>query len=79
MDIDPSSITANTTVDVEETVTGLVIGDKVMANCLGDLENGIVFIGARVKTNDKLCVRLSNITASPINPSLKSWFWIKVS
>lgn len=65
--VDLASIAANTTVEVDLTVTGVTTDDRVIAVVKPALEAGLVLGNFRVKAADTVSVTIANVTASPID------------
>jgi hypothetical protein len=74
--IDPPSIAAGSTANVDVTVAGLTTSHRVMVMCQGDLEHGLIPIAAYVPAADTLRVRLTNFTAAAIDGVARTWFYI---
>lgn len=74
--IDPPNILANTTVDVAAIALPAgtaAVGDYVDVQAPATLEHGLVAQGARIAVADQLTVRISNVTAGPIDGAAKTW------
>ncbi len=76
--IDPPSIAAASTVNVDVAVAGLATTDKVIAICQGALEHGLVCIGASVPVADTLRIRLTNWTGAAIDGAALTWLFAKL-
>ena len=74
--IDPPSIAAGATANVDVTVTGLTTSHKVIVLCQEDLEHGLVCIGAYVPAADALRVRVTNWTAAAIDGVARTWAYL---
>lgn len=74
--IDPPNILANTTTDVAAIALPAgtaAVGDYVDVQPPAAFENGLVCQGARIAVADQLTVRISNLTAAPINGAALTW------
>jgi len=80
VDIDPPSIAAGTSTNVDVTVTGrgLVTTDRLIAIPPDDLEAGLVFRMTEVPADDTVRVRLYNPTAAAIDGASKTWTFIRL-
>ena len=74
--IDPPSIAAGATANVDVSVTGLTTDHRVILQCQSDLEHGLVPIAAYVPTSGTLRVRLTNFTGAAIDGAARPWFYI---
>jgi hypothetical protein len=74
--IDPPSIGAGSTVNVDVTVSGLTTNHRVIVMCQSDLEHGLMPIAAYVPAPDTLRVRITNFTGSAIDGAARTWFYI---
>jgi len=74
--IDPPSIAAGSTVNVDVAVPGLTTSHRVIVMCQSDLEHGLIPIAAYVPANDTLRVRITNFTSGAINGAARPWFYI---
>jgi hypothetical protein len=70
--LDFPNILAGTAQTLTITVTGAVIGDTVALGPPPTLEAGLVW-GGVVSSADTVAIRLTNITAAPINPASATW------
>lgn len=73
--VDPPSIAAGESGDVDVEVPYLNVGEKVVVNCLGALEAGLVPQGASVPTTGSLRIRLHNPSAAAVDGAELSWLW----
>ena len=73
--VDPPSIGAGASVDVDVTVPYLSVGDKVTVVCQEALEAGLVLQGASVPTSGTLRIRLYNPSAAAIDGAELNWLW----
>jgi hypothetical protein len=67
--IDIGSVTANTTLDVTATVTGLRVGRPVIAWTEGALNAGLVIGNYHCSAANTLKFTVQNTTGSAVNPS----------
>jgi len=74
--VDPPSIAAGTSANVDVTVTGLTTSHRILATCQAGLEAGLVPQAVHVVTDNTLRVRLYNSTAAAIDGSPRLWFYI---
>jgi len=74
--IDPPSIAAGASADIDVAVPGLKTGHVVIAMCQGPLEVGLVPQAAWVPVADTLRVRLYNSTGAAIDGVARGWFYI---
>jgi len=74
--IDPPSIAATTTANVDVGVTGLTAGEKVRAWCLGDLEHGLICTTSYCPAANTLRVRITNWTGAAIDGAARTWAWV---
>ena len=74
--VDPPSIAAGSSANVNVTVSGLTTSHRVIAMCQGDLEAGLVPQAAYVSAANTLTIRLYNPTTSAIDGTAKTWFYI---
>jgi hypothetical protein len=74
--IDPPSIAAGSTVNVDVTVPGLTTSHRVIVMCQSDLEHGLIPIAAYVPAANTLRVRITNFTAAAIDGAARTWFYI---
>jgi hypothetical protein len=74
--IDPPSIAAGSTVNVDVPVPGLTTSHRVLVMCQGDLEHGLIPIAAYVPSDGKLRVRITNFTSAAIDGAARTWFYI---
>jgi hypothetical protein len=74
--IDPPSIAAGSTANVDVTVPGLTTSHRVIVMCQSDLEHGLIPIAAYVPAANTLRVRITNFTASAIDGVARTWFYI---
>jgi len=74
--IDPPSIVAGSTANVDVTVSGLTTSHKVLVMCQSDLEHGLIPIAAYVPSANTLRVRITNFTGSAIDGAARTWFYI---
>lgn len=70
--LDFSSISAASAVELTITVTGAVVGDTCYANPSTTLEAGLVW-NAWVSATNTVRIRVTNITASAIDPASRTW------
>jgi len=73
--VDPPSIAAGASANVDVTVPYLSVGDKVIVECADDLEAGLVPQAAWVPSTGTLRIRLYNPTAAAIDGAARSWLW----
>jgi hypothetical protein len=76
--INPPSIPAGVSTNVDVTVIGLVVADNIIAMCQGALENGLVPQAAWVHATNTLRVRLFNSTAVAIDGAPLPWVWMRL-
>jgi len=74
--VDPPSIAAGASANVDVTVSGLKTTHKIVAMCQSDLEAGLVPQAAYVPAADTLRVRLYNPTGAPIDGAARDWLYI---
>jgi len=74
--VDPPSIGAGASANVDVTVSGLTTSHKVVVMCQAALEAGLVPQAASVPSANTLRIRLYNPTASPIDGASLSWFYM---
>jgi len=74
--VDPPSIGAGASANVDVTVTGLTTSHRVVAMCQDALEAGLVPQAAYVPSANTLRIRLYNPTAGAIDGASRSWFYI---
>jgi len=73
--VDPPSIAAGASANVDVAVPYLSVGDKVTVECRSDLEAGLVLQAAYVPTSGTLRIRLYNPTAAAIDGAARPWLW----
>jgi len=73
--VDPPSIAAGASANVDVTVPYLSVGDKVVVECRDALEAGLVPQGAWVPVSGTLRIRLHNATAAAIDGASRPWLW----
>ncbi|MBI3320012.1 MAG: hypothetical protein HYZ89_05445 [Candidatus Omnitrophica bacterium] len=76
--VDPPSIAANTTTNVNVTVAGLTTSDKVWAAAVNALEDGLVLESAEVTAANTLTLGIRNTTASAIDGASRNWQYLAV-
>jgi hypothetical protein len=74
--IDPPSIAAGSTANVDVSVPGLTTSHRVLVMCQSDLEHGLIPIAAYVPADNTLRVRLTNFTSAAIDGAARTWFYI---
>jgi len=74
--VDPPSIAAGASANVDVTVSDLTTDHKVIVMCQSDLEVGLVPQAAYVPTANTLRIRIYNPTASAIDGAARTWFYI---
>jgi len=74
--VDPPSIAAGASANVDITVPNLTTAHKVIVMCQDVLEAGLVPQGAYCQALNTLRIRLYNPTAAAIDGTSKSWFYI---
>jgi hypothetical protein len=74
--IDPPSIAATSTANVDVTVAGLTTSHCVLVMCQSDLEHGLIPIAAYVPAANTLRVRITNFTSAAIDGTARTWFYI---
>jgi hypothetical protein len=74
--IDPPSIAAGSTANVDVSVPGLTTRHMVLVMCQSDLEHGLIPIAAYVPADNTLRVRLTNFTGAAIDGAARTWFYI---
>jgi len=74
--VDPPSIAAGASGDVDVTVSGLTTDYKVVVMCQSYLEPGLVPQAALVPSANTLRIRLYNPTAAAIDGGPRDWFYI---
>jgi hypothetical protein len=74
--IDPPSIAAGSTANVDVTVSGLTTSHCVLVMCQSDLEHGLIPIAAYVPAANTLRVRITNFTSAAIDGAARRWFYI---
>jgi len=74
--IDPPSIAAGSTANVDVSVTGLTTDHRVVVQCQSDLEHGLIPIAAYIPAVNTLRVRLTNFTGAAIDGTARPWFYI---
>ena len=65
----PAAVTANTTSEVSMTVTGVAIGDMVVALIKPTAQAGLAVGTARVSTTNTVAATFGNVTGSTITPT----------
>ena len=66
---DPSAVSTITTAEQDVTVTGVKVGDIVMAVNKPSLTAGVGICNARVKAADTISLQFVNPTAGSVNPA----------
>jgi hypothetical protein len=76
--VDPGSIGANAALDVDITVIGVLIGDRVetAAPSAPGFETNVLITGAWVHADHTVRVRLYNPTGRAIDPAARSWKFV---
>jgi hypothetical protein len=74
--IDPPSIAAGSTANVDVSVPGLTTSHKVLVMCQDNLEHGLIPIAAYVPSDGTLRVRITNFTSAAIDGAARTWFYI---
>jgi hypothetical protein len=74
--IDPPSIAAGSTANVDVPVPGLTTSHRVLVMCQSDLEHGLIPIAAYVPAANTLRVRITNFTGAAIDGAARTWFYI---
>jgi len=74
--VDPPSIGAGASANVDVTVSGLTTSHRVVAMCQSDLEAGLVPQAAYVPADGTLRIRLYNPTAAAIDGVARDWLFI---
>jgi len=74
--VDPPSIAAGASANVDIAVTGLTTSHRVLVMCQSDLEAGLVPQAAYVPTDGTLRIRLYNPTAAAIDGVARDWLFI---
>jgi hypothetical protein len=73
--VDPPSIGAGASANVDVSVPYLSVGDKVTVQCGDELEAGLVPQAAFVPSSGTLRIRLYNPTAAAIDGAARPWLW----
>ena len=76
--VNPSSVPANTTVNISVTVTGLTTSDKVWVSVVNALEDGLVLESAEVTAANTLSIGIRNTTASAIVGVSRNWQYLAI-
>lgn len=71
--VNPASLDANTSAETDINLPGVDTGDLVFANVPASLDAGLAFSGIRVKSDGVVSIRLSNLTATPIDDTSRNW------
>jgi hypothetical protein len=71
--VDPASIPTVSTGKIAVTITGLRVGDIVVAERPDTLNDDLVYGGCRVTGNDTLTLYLYNPTGGPIDDGSLNW------
>lgn len=71
--VNPASIATLTSAETAVTISGAAVGDIVIMNVPASLETGLAYGGARVSAADTVQVRLSNMTAGPVDGTARDW------
>jgi len=74
--VDPPSIAAGASANVDVAVSGLKTSHKVLAMCQSDLEAGLVPQAAYASTDGTLRIRLYNPTAAAVDGVARDWLFI---
>jgi len=74
--VDPPSIAAGASANVDVTLTGLTTSHRVLAMCQSDLEAGLVPQAAYCPAANTLRLRLYNPTAAAIDGTARPWLVI---
>lgn len=74
--LDVASVAANTSAEQTFTVTGLAVGDIIVAVNKPSLSAGLVVGNARVSAANTLALTFGNLTASPIDPASETYLII---
>lgn len=72
--VDPGNVIANSTLDVDVTVTGILATDLVIANP-PVLATGLTYDWVRVKQDNTVTIRFRNLTGSDIDDSSRTWLF----
>ncbi len=71
--VDLPSVAANTSAEVDITVTGVETTDVVLAVAKPTLEAGLLVGSARVKAANTISVQVANVTAGAIDEISETW------
>jgi len=75
--IDPPSIPATSTANVDVAVAGLLPTDLVIAEPQSNLEHGLVHTATYVPAAGTLRVRITNWTGLAIDGVARTWLWVR--
>jgi len=73
--VDPPSIGAGATANLDITVPGLETTDYVLVVCTSDLEPGLVHVSSYVPSANTLRIRLFNTATAAIDGAARTWAW----
>ena len=76
--VDPPSNAANTTTNVNVTVTGLTTSDQVWASALNALEDGLVLESVQVTATNTLTLGIRNTSAGAIDGASRNWAYLAI-
>ena len=76
--VDPPSIAAGATANIDLGVTGLTVDHFVAAECQGELEAGLVPIAVYVPSADVLRIRLYNPSSGAIDGVSRNWRYVAI-
>lgn len=76
--VNPASIDATTSAETDVTLSGVGTNDIVIPQVPASLEVGLAYSGIRVKAADTVALRLSNVTASPVDAAAKTWTFLVI-
>lgn len=77
--LSPAIVAANTSAEQTFTVTGLAVGDVVVAINKPTTQAGLGIVGMRVSAANTLAITFGNFTASGITPTAAETYSFKIS
>lgn len=71
--VDPASIATLESAETSVTISGAAVGDILIMNVPASLETGLAYSGCRISAADTAQVRLTNVTAGPVDGASRTW------